>query len=104
MPKKPARATQEATMPKPKNPTPDEAKKIACDAIIERAAEMMVGSVGASIPMMIDRMLTYAAAQAATLEGSAVTAQHFRRFADSIEDGLFWSITGEDKLGRGKPN
>lgn len=91
-------------MPKPKNPTPDEGKKIACDAIIERAAEMMVAGAGASIPMMIDRMLTYAAAQAATMEGSAVTAQHFRRFADQIEGGLFWSLTGENKPGGGKPN
>lgn len=39
---------------KPKNPTPDEAKKIACDTILERAAVMMVAEVGASIPMMID--------------------------------------------------
>ncbi|WEX87182.1 hypothetical protein PZN02_003549 [Sinorhizobium garamanticum] len=91
-------------MPKPKNPSPDEMKKHACDAIIERAAEMMVAGAGASIPMMIDRMLTYAAAQAATLEGSAVTAEHFRRFAENIEGGLFWSITGEDRPGGGKPN
>lgn len=88
---------------KPKNPTPDEAK-IACDTIIERAAVMMVAEVGASIPMMIDRLLTYAAAQAATMEGSAVTAEHFRRFADEIESGLFWSITGEGKPGGGKAN
>lgn len=92
-------------MAKPKNPMSDEAKKkIACDTIIERAAFMMVGEVGASIPMMIDRMLTYAAAQAATLEGSTVTAQHFRRFAEQIEGGLFWSITGEDRPSGGKPN
>lgn len=88
----------------PKNPTPDEAKKIACDTILERAAVMMVAEVGASIPLMIDRLLTYAAAQAATMEGSAVTAEHFRRFADQIEGGLFWSITGENKRGAGKPN
>ncbi|MDE4601391.1 hypothetical protein [Sinorhizobium meliloti] len=91
-------------MPKPKNPTHKEAKKIACDTIIERAAIMMVAEVGASIPMMIDRMLTYCGAQAATLEGSAVTAEHFRRFADQIEGGLFWSLTGENKPGGGKPN
>lgn len=88
----------------PKNPTPDEAKKIACDTILERAAVMMVAEVGASIPLMIDRMLTYAAAQAATLEGSAVTAEHFRLFAKQIEGGLFWSITGEDQPGGGKAN
>lgn len=89
---------------KSKTPTPDEATKIACDTIIERAAVMMVAEVGASIPMMIDRMLTYAAAQAATMEGSTTTAEHFRRFADEIEGGLFWSITGEDKPGGGKAN
>lgn len=91
-------------MPKPKKRSLDEERKAHCDLIIERAAEMMVAKVGASIPMMIDRMLTYAAAQAATLEGSPATAEHFRAFADNIEGGLLWPVTGEDKPGGGQPN
>lgn len=89
---------------KPKKPTPDEAKKKACEAIIERAVELMVHEVGAPMPMVLDRMLSYAAVSAATLEGSALTAEHFRQFADQIEGGVFRSITGENWPGGGKPN
>ncbi|MDX1247091.1 hypothetical protein GOL91_12165 [Sinorhizobium medicae] len=81
----------------PKIPLTEKAKQVACDAIIERAVVKMVVEAGAPVSLVIDRLLTYAAGQAATLEGSAVTAEHFRRFADQIETGLFWSITGEDK-------
>lgn len=89
-------------MRKSRKTTLNEERKARCDAIIERAAEIMVAEVGATVPQMLDRMLTFCAAQAASLEGSAVTAQHFRAFADSIEGGLFWSITGEDKPDRGR--
>lgn len=73
----------------------EEQRKAVCDQLIERAAEMMVEGAGAPIEMMIDRMLTYAAAQACTLQGSPATARTFRRLADNIEAGCFHRITGE---------
>ena len=33
-------------------------RKQNCDLIVERAARMMVDEAGASVPMMLDRMLT----------------------------------------------
>lgn len=77
------------------------ATKAACDQIIHRAARMMVEGAGAPIPMMLDRLLTYAAAQACSIDGSPRTAEVFRRLADNIEAGLFHSVTGEgDENGR----
>lgn len=40
----------------------EERRKAACDMIVERAARMMVQEVGTSPGMMLDRLLTYAAA------------------------------------------
>jgi hypothetical protein len=73
----------------------EERRKAACDMIIERAARMMVDEGGASVAAVIDRMLTYAAAQACTVEGSTKTAAKFRVLADRIEAGLFHRMTGE---------
>ncbi|MDX1070464.1 hypothetical protein GOL32_18100 [Sinorhizobium medicae] len=89
---------------KPKISSTDKAKQMACDAIIERAVVKMVVEAGAPVSLVIDRLLTYAAGQAATMRGSAVTAEHFRRLADNIEGGLFRSLTGEDRPSGGKPN
>lgn len=69
--------------------------KAACDLVIERAAVMMVEELGASIPQMLDRMLTYAGAQASTIEGSPAAAKIFHRLADNIANGCFHTITGE---------
>ena len=80
----------------------DAAKSAACDLVIERAAVMMAGEVGASVEMILDRMLTYAAAQAATIDGSPRTATVFRELADKIEGGLFHSITGENNPNAGR--
>ncbi len=76
--------------------------KAACDLVIERAVEMMVGELGATFPMMLDRMLTYAGAQACTIEGSPATAKTFHRLADNIAAGCFYSVTGEGGGQRGK--
>lgn len=72
-----------------------EDRKHQCDQIIYRAARMMVEGNGASIEMMLDRMLTFAAAQACRVDGSPKTAAAFRLYADRIEAGLFHSVTGE---------
>lgn len=52
---------------------------------------------GATVPLILDRMLTFAAAQAALIDGSAQTARQFRQMADRIEAGCFYSITGEGR-------
>ncbi len=77
----------------------DEQRKRLCDEIMHRAATMMVDEVGASIPMMLDRVLTFAAAQACALEGSPKTAEAFRDFAKKIDEGLFHKVTGEGRRG-----
>ena len=77
----------------------EERKKALCDTIITRAATMMIAEVGASMPMMLDRMLTYAAAQACSIDGSPRTAAVFRDLANNIEGGLFHSVTGENGQG-----
>jgi len=59
-----------------------------CDRLVMTATEAMVAE-GASISMALDRLLTYAAAQAVRLDGSEATATHFRLFADTIEGGMF---------------
>lgn len=77
----------------------DERIKDVCDTIMHRAATMMVEEIGAPIPMMLDRVLTFAAAQACAVDGSPRTAAAFREFADRIEQGLFHPVTGEDLSG-----
>ena len=64
----------------------------ACDGMIHNAARMMIEDGGASIEMVIDRLLTFAAAQAVSLEGSKRTAEVFRQLADRIDEGVFARI------------
>ncbi|NTA84908.1 hypothetical protein G6L13_31170 [Agrobacterium tumefaciens] len=78
----------------------EERQKAFCDLVISRAADLMASEGGAPVPMILDRLLTYATAQAAVLDGSAKTATALRTVADKIEAGLFHSITGEGE----KPN
>ncbi|MNF14029.1 hypothetical protein D3C80_2160850 [compost metagenome] len=73
--------------------------KAACNQIIHGAMTLMINDVKAPIPMVMDRLFTFAAAQACKLDGSASTAAAFREFADKIDAGLFYSITGEGKKG-----
>lgn len=60
----------------------------ASNAAVEAAAVRM-SQAGASPEMIIDRLLTYGAAMACSLTGSAVAAQEFRRLADRIASGIF---------------
>jgi hypothetical protein len=78
----------------------EERQKAFCDLVISRATDLMATEGGAPVPMILDRLLTYATAQAAVLDGSAKTATALRTVADKIEAGLFHSITGEGE----KPN
>ncbi|MDW9417407.1 hypothetical protein GOB15_23750 [Sinorhizobium meliloti] len=74
----------------------DERKKAVCDEIIFRAASMMIDEAGASMAMMLDRVLTFAAAQSCTVNGSPMTAAAFRQVADKVEAGVFHHLTGEN--------
>lgn len=68
-----------------------------CDKLIEITTETMVKEAGAPVEMVIDRLVTYAAAQIASWEGSDRAAAVFRDVADKIDAGLFHKITGEDR-------
>lgn len=72
-----------------------ERKKAMCDIIVERATTMMSKEVEAPLSMIIDRMITFAAAQGCVVDGSPHTAEAFRLMAKRIDDGLFHSVTGE---------
>lgn len=78
----------------------EERQKQFCDLVISRAAELAASEAGAPVPMILDRMMTYATAQAAVNDGSSKTAAALRVVADKIEAGLFHSLTGEGR----KPN
>lgn len=65
-----------------------------CDRHVAHAAAQM-GEAGACAEMIIDRMLTYAIAQACVLSGSKAAAAALIRIAVSVNGGLFQSITGE---------
>lgn len=67
----------------------------ACDKIVATAAQMMVDS-GASGPMALDRMLTYCAAQACSIDGAFQTAALFRHIAEQVESGIFAHLEPSD--------
>lgn len=74
----------------------EERQKGLCDEIMHRAGKMMIEDIGAPMGMMLDRVITFAAAHACTIEGSQRTAAMFRDLAAKIDGGLFHSVTGED--------
>lgn len=90
---------------KPKKTTIENEKleeaKAHCDEIIHRAALMMVEDIGVSIPMMLDRIFTFAAAQAFSQQGKAETIKIFNVMAQNIENGAFDALFPQ---GRGKLN
>lgn len=63
----------------------------ACDLIVHRSAELMLEQ-GASIGMVLDRLLTFSAGQACKIDGAFHAAQAFRQVADQIEGGVFAHI------------
>lgn len=73
----------------------EERQKAFCDLVLSRAAHMMATDAEAPVAMILDRILTYAAAQACVNDGSAKTAEAFRFMAKRIDDGLFHSVSGE---------
>ena len=73
-------------------------QKRACEVTIDRMGRFLLGQVGAPPAMVLDRMMTFVAAQACAADGSEVTAAAFRRFADQIDAGVFHSVTGEGQV------
>lgn len=73
---------------------PESELKSFCDKLVEIAAEGMEAA-GAPISMIIDRLMTYTAAQMCTIDGSPKTAGTFRDLAEKIDGGMFHRITGE---------
>lgn len=67
-------------------------RRPACDLILSRAVEMMQGEVGAEVGMIIDRLLTFSAAQAVLNDGTERAAAVFRMIADKIEGGALDSV------------
>lgn len=86
-------------MQKPKPTTAEhereQALKALCDEILFRAVKMMTEDAGAPIEMVLDRIITYSAAQSCKIAGSPRTAEVFRDVADKIDAGLFHRVTGE---------
>lgn len=73
----------------------DEAKlKQLIDEALDAAARVAL-SDGANLGMVIDRMMTFAAAQACLTNGSPDVAKQFHAMGDRIAGGLFHCITGE---------
>ncbi|WP_299837500.1 hypothetical protein [uncultured Jannaschia sp.] len=68
-------------------PTHEETKSL-CDTIVTQAA-MAMQENGASVELILDRLLTYSAAQAYFDTGPEYTAALFRSIADNIEGGAF---------------
>jgi hypothetical protein len=64
-------------------------RRQACDAIVARAAELMVEDMGAPLPMVIDRMLTFAIAQAVCIEGVEATGEAVRQMQAALDSGTF---------------
>ncbi|RJE83644.1 hypothetical protein [Paracoccus onubensis] len=76
----------------------DDREKAACDRAIAKAAKLMVGSIGASHEMMLDRLLTFTAAQMVSITGKAEAVEAFQQCAKAVEGGIF------DRLDPTAPN
>jgi len=68
-----------------------------CDQAVDYAARLMLKQDGVDLGLVLDRMLTFCVAHMCLGEGSVMTAEHFRDFADKIDAGLFHRITGEGR-------
>lgn len=66
----------------------DEQRRQFCDLVVHRAATLMEEH-GAGLSMILDRFLTFSAAQAVVIDGKANTAAVFRQLAETVEGGTF---------------
>ena len=74
---------------KPKKTTSETERRALCDLILSRATEMMVTDVGVSVEMVVDRLITYAAAQTVTTYGKQDAIDMFKFSAEQVEAGKF---------------
>ena len=82
--------TKEAKMNRDKTRTETDNKSTikACDQIVHKSVDLMIDQ-GASIGMVLDRLLTFSAGQACKCDGAFHAAQAFRSIAAQIEGGVF---------------
>lgn len=71
----------------------EEKQRAICDLILERAAEMMITDAEAPLGMIIDRMITFVAAQACVSAGSEKAVELFQHCVTKIEAGTFNSVS-----------
>jgi len=69
--------------------TDQKAARAMCDLILSRAAEMMAGEVGAPVELIMDRLVTYVAAQTVSTFGRDQAINMLRFAAGRIEAGAF---------------
>lgn len=67
-------------------------RKEACDDIITGAARLIVHDVGVTAAEMVDRMLTFSAAQLCKSDGRNAASATFRQIADQIDSGIFAAV------------
>lgn len=73
----------------------DEITRKFCDLTLSRATELM-HEEGASVPLILDRLLTYSAAQSCVVDADGA-ANMFRHIADQIEAGKFAHLEGKTR-------
>lgn len=66
----------------------DDGMRHQCDQVVQAAARAMADG-GADMAMILDRMMTFATAQAVLADGSEHTAEVYRHFAARLDDGVF---------------
>lgn len=90
----------EIDKPRPLEAHETRALQAACDTILDRAVVMMADELQAPVNVIIDRLVTWAAAQSCVSCGRQHTAGQFRDFAEKIDGGMFDGLTGENRMAR----
>lgn len=67
-------------------------RKGACEDIITGAARLMVHEIGVTVPEMVNRMLTFSAAQICKNFGRTAASATFRQIADQIDSGALEAV------------
>lgn len=70
----------------------------SCDALLSEACETMQKEMGAEVELILDRLLTYAAAQMVLTSGKAEAAKAFRQCAKMVQSGIFDHIKAGETL------
>lgn len=70
-------------------PQTEQKTREMCDLIVSRAAEMMSTEAGAPVEMIMDRFVTYVAAQTVATFGKQEALNMLRHAAKTVEQGAF---------------